>query len=175
MNGYRNGLLLLVGACAIFAQTLTAQDAWRRLILRSNGKPIETLREIGIPATAEYDGKKLNAYVFFSGYEKAGGTGHPDFGVLVEGIEKVVPPGELAQFEGPDLSEAARKENAISISTLRNKTERSYSTHLIFTGASLPPEIQGDENQVFETNIRSTKNEKKSVERFCCGLEFGFR
>jgi len=118
-----------------FCPTSFAQDGWHRVtMLGLNKVPLTKLRGIAIPAEAEYQGEKIKAYVFFSGYDgHSGGTGHPSFGVYVENIGNFIPESEIDKFRGPDLSQYAMQSDAMRLSVRNGTSTKEIRSRLLFT------------------------------------------
>lgn len=170
---YRNLKFLLL--LAAFAPCLSAQDTWHgKQMLALDGMPLTRLRGIGVPAEAEYKGKKLKAYVFFSGYDgHAGGPGYPSLGIHVENIDKFMPESEIDTFVGPDLSQYAVHNNAIRITLRKGERRFEFNTRLLYTyGRFFDPGF--DSYNYFETNHRNTKTETDSWRQFLTQMSDGF-
>ena len=165
----------LLVSCMAASHMLAGQEAWRRVIPQLNGKAVDTLRAMAVPAQIEYSGKSLKGYVFLWGHESKGGTGLVNLGVLIDNIEDTLPAPELDQFRGPDLSAAVVKSNTVIVSVLHGATTSSIRTRLVFDGVPLlPQEIVDKENGCFETNVRSDQQSKDEWKRFVRGMSLGF-
>jgi len=137
-------------------------------------EPMPFLKAIGIPATATFDGKKLKAYVFLWGREKATGVGYPLISVYVEHAEDLVPEKEYQQFMGPDLSETVLKTDTIRI-TIKSKGE----AHTVSSGLNVEWSSFSDwtipfNSEVFVAGPRSGAIAKSSWKQFILDMSSGF-
>jgi hypothetical protein len=166
-----------VGLCFVAVPTVRAQEAWREIVLSDRGKPVPTLKAIAIPATAECNGRRMNAYVVLWGHVKPDGLGYPSLGVLVKGVRDVIPSSEIEQFEGPDLSDAALKERSMDIRILHSKTTTTTTirTRMVSGGDPfLPVDIRGSEDDFFDMGVWPTKQDKEAWKRLVVDMSSGF-
>jgi hypothetical protein len=164
-------LCLLAGLLSL---PLIGQAEWHEVTLRIGKRPVKWNRAIGIPAEAEYRGRKLKAYVFMWGRQGTqDGVGFPDLGVYVEDIESLVPKSELEQFVGPEFSEIALKYDAVVVSATHGKREISISTRLLYDyGDRLDTGFNND--GAFLTNRTKSKSQRDAWMRFLAELSGGF-
>ena len=131
-------------------------------------------RAIAIPAEAEYQGKKLNAYVFISGYDgHSGGSSYLLLGIYVEKVESILPGPELDQFRGPDYSIVALTSDAIKISLARKGRQESVSTRLVYEEARFF-DTGFMEDGYFEAGPRTTKASTATWKQFLVQMSDGF-
>lgn len=150
---FQNKFALLCAFFLLLPQAILAQNAWKSVPLESNGKPLTVQHAIAIPAVAEYKGQKLKAHVFFFG-NSLNRHKVPVMGVVIEGLETVVPAKELAWFEGPELEERTIHENAFEISIHKNGVSKAFATPALLDGIyDFPAEIRGKEENQFDSNL----------------------
>ena len=145
------------------------------MVYHSTGEPMPFLRAIGILATATYDGKKLNAYVFVWGREKGTGTGYPNIEIYIPGFDDLVPGKELEQFEGPDLSDSALKSDTFEIGITKDRQTFHAVNRVELCGGSYPKSIvpEGGDN-IFDTGINLNAARLAAWKQFMREMSSGF-
>jgi len=174
MADFSNWAALCLVLCMTHSRILTAQTGWHPQLRLEAGKEILTeLRAVAVSAQAEYRGQKLRAYVFFCGHEGLGPTGYPDFGIFVDNMRDLFPESEISQFQGPDLSRAARHDNVVDLNIRVGPRKESTSTRLIYqSGVAFDTgfEPQGH----FETNVQETRKATLAWREFVRRMSDGF-
>jgi|WetSurMetagenome_2_1015567.scaffolds.fasta_scaffold324665_1 hypothetical protein len=108
-------MILIAIQCAMMGVS-HAQSSWHKVAMMNDGVPYEHLLAISVPASAEYNGRSLKAYVFIDEHDGSGLSGVPHLGVYVEGVEDIIPENELLQFIGPELPKAVMVDGTFELS-----------------------------------------------------------
>jgi hypothetical protein len=163
-------LALLV--LAVFTTSLEAQEKWQSIELSARGRPIPTLKAVGIKAKAECNGQSYSAFVFVWGRQ---GSGIYTIGIVISGFDGVIPEAELDKYRGPDLSEKAMTEDVISINLHQDRGEQSFSARLLMTTSfMLPNYVRGASREYFGTNPHlGNKKEKEEWHELLAMLSRG--
>lgn len=175
MKGVFLRFVLLSVLCSIPIR-LSAQEEWKAvpMVGLTAREPMPFLHAIGIPATATYDGKKLQAYVFLWGREKETGIGYPTIGVYVENIRDLVPENEYQQFIGPDLSNAAIHSKTVEIAISTKDGTQTHSEVMCIGWSSLSDSAIPLASEYFDVGLAQSKEEKASWNQFLLAMSSGF-
>lgn len=173
---FRLSTVLSVAVCLLGILPALAQQQWQPKALMAQGQPMSTLHAIAIPASAEYQGRTIQAWVVLVGHARAGGPGYPEMGVILSGLDTLLPASERELFEGPDLDEKVIHGDAFQITFGKEKEMRKFSTRAALSGVSsmFPPDSGGRENQYFVTNLRPLAAEKNAWKSFLAAMSHGF-
>ena len=155
------------------SQILAAQTGWHPVQMRLLNEPDPQVRTLAATAQAEYKSEKLRAYVFFFGVQGKRAPGYPDFGIFVEHMEDVLPKSEVEKFEGPDMSRAAIRYDAIDLSIKRSEYKTSTSTRLLYS-SGLTFDTGLETYGFFQTNLRDSKKATLAWRQFLDEMSRGF-
>lgn len=170
MNTILNKLfkVFLVGCIMVASIALNAQESWRKIPLFANGKPLSQMMAIGVAGIATIGDKKTRAFLVLYGKK---GSKNINIGVIVENATKFIPENDIDAYRGPDLSEAAIRNNALEIKISRQTGKSSFSTRMVIESTKLfPTDVRGDAEEFFASNVRSTEPERKALLKFLDAL-----
>jgi len=106
---------------------------------------------------------------------KPDGLGYPSLGVFVANLRDVIPPSELDQFDGPDLSDAVKREKTMDITVASKKMRKTISTRMILqSGDMFPSDVRGGEDDYLEMGVWPAKQDENDWKQLIIDMSSGF-